>query len=260
MTQIGSSVDATEVERFERLGEDWWNPHGSMQPLHKLNPVRVAWVRDRMGGHFPGADGGRRDLRKARPLAGLSVLDIGCGGGILCEPLARLGANVTGIDPAPGNIAIARGHADAGGLAIDYRATTAEDLAATGERFDAVLAMEVIEHVTDMEGFVKTACAMVRPASDDRPPGLFFAATLNRTLKSFALAIVGAEYVLRWIPKGTHQWEKFVTPGELSQAMEAGGVEVIGRTGIVYHPLIDEWRASPDMAVNYMVAGERIIP
>ena len=162
--------------------------------------------------HFPTPEGGRRDLRKARPLAGLSVLDIGCGGGILCEPLARLGANVIGIDPAPGNIDIARRHAEAGGLAIDYRATTAEDLAATGARFDAVLAMEVIEHVTDMAGFVKTACAMVRPAANGRPAGLFFAATLNRTLKSFALAIVGAEYVLRWLPKGTHQWEKFVTP------------------------------------------------
>jgi len=260
MTRIGSSVDAADVERFERLGEDWWNPHGSMQALHKLNPVRVAWVRDRMGTHFPTPEGGRRDLRKARPLAGVSVLDIGCGGGIFCEPFARLGANVIGIDPAPGNIDIARRHAEAGGLTIDYRATTAEDLAATGARFDAVLAMEVIEHVTDTAGFVKTACAMVRPAANGRPAGLFFAATLNRTLKSFALAIVGAEYVLRWLPKGTHQWEKFVTPGELAQAMEAAGVEITDRTGIVYRPLIDEWRSSADMAVNYMVAGERVTP
>jgi 2-polyprenyl-6-hydroxyphenyl methylase/3-demethylubiquinone-9 3-methyltransferase len=260
MTRIGSSVDAADVERFERLGEDWWDPKGPMQALHKLNPVRVAWVRDRIGSHFPTLEGGRRDIRKTSPLVGLSVLDIGCGGGILCEPLARLGANVVGIDPAPGNIGIARGHAAAGGLSIDYRATTAEDLAATGAHFDAVLAMEVIEHVTDVPGFVKTACAMVRPASAERPAGLFFAATLNRTLKSFALAIVGAEYVLRWVPKGTHQWEKFVTPSELTQAMEAGGVEAIGRTGIVYHPLIDEWRSATDMAVNYMIAGERVTP
>lgn len=260
MSNIGSSVDAAEVAQFERLGEDWWNPRGSMQALHKLNPVRVAWLRDRIGAHFPAEDGSRRDVRKARPLAGLSVLDIGCGGGILCEPLARLGANVIGIDPAPGNIDVARRHAEAGGLAIDYRATTAEELAAAGARFDAVLAMEVIEHVTDVAGFVKTACTMIRPASDGRPAGLFFAATLNRTLKSFALAIVGAEYVLRWVPKGTHQWEKFVTPAELAQAMEAGGVELSGRTGIVYHPLTDEWRSSGDMAVNYMVAGERVAP
>lgn len=260
MATISASVDAADVERFERLGGDWWNPRGSMQPLHKLNHVRVAWLRDRIAGHFPAADGSRRELRKAGPLAGLSVLDIGCGGGILCEPLARLGANVVGIDPAPGAIDIARSHAEAGGLAIDYRATTVEQLATTDARFNVVLAMEVVEHVTDLKGFVKTACTMVRPAVAARPAGLFFAATLNRTLKSFALAIVGAEYVLRWVPKGTHQWEKFVTPGELAQAMRAGGVETRARTGVVYHPLLDEWRSSADMAVNYMVAGERVAP
>jgi 2-polyprenyl-6-hydroxyphenyl methylase / 3-demethylubiquinone-9 3-methyltransferase len=251
MTTSGSSVDAADVEKFERLGESWWDPHGPMQPLHKLNPVRVTFVRDRLAAHFPAPEGGRRDIRKTRPLAGLSVLDIGCGGGILCEPLARLGAEVVGIDPAPGNIDIARRHAEAASLAIDYRATTAEALAVAGARFDAVLAMEVVEHVTDMSRFVKTICALVDPG------GLVFAATLNRTLKSFALAIVGAEYVLRWLPKGTHQWEKFVTPGELADALHAGGVEITGRTGVTYHPLIDEWRASPDMAVNYMVVGER---
>lgn len=254
MPRTGSSVDAADVERFERLGEDWWNPKGSMQALHKINPIRVVWVRDRIGTHFSSPDGGRRDLRKPRPLAGLSVLDIGCGGGIFCEPFARLGANVTGIDPAPGNIAVARSHAEAGGLTIDYRATTAEEMAATGARFDAVFAMEVIEHVIDMAGFVKTACAMVRPK------GLVFAATLNRTLKSFALAIVGAEYVLGWLPKGTHQWEKFVTPGELDEAMAAGGVEITDRTGVVYRPLIDDWRPAADMTVNYMVMGERRAP
>ena len=191
------------------------------------------------------------NIRKSRPLAGLSLLEIGCGGGILCEPLARLGAAIVGIDPAPGNIEIARKHAEADRLAIDYRATTAEELAATGAQFDAVLAMEVVEHVTDLRSFVKTTCSLVRPS------GLVFAATLNRTLKSFALAIVGAEYVLRWLPKGTHQWEKFVTPEELAKALYAGGVEISGRTGVVYRPLIDEWRASSDMAVNYMVVGER---
>ena len=213
METHGSSVDTAEVERFERLGADWWDPHGPMKPLHKLNPVRVAFVRDQLAGHFPAQDGGRRDIRKTRPLDGLSLLEIGCGAGILCEPLARLGAAIVGIDPAPGNIEIARRHAKSSGLVIDYRATTAENLAATGAQFDAVLAMEVVEHVTDLRGFVRTTCTLVRPG------GLVFVATLNRTLKSFALAIVGAEYVLRWLPKGTHQWEKFVTPEELREAL-----------------------------------------
>ncbi|HWG03731.1 MAG TPA: bifunctional 2-polyprenyl-6-hydroxyphenol methylase/3-demethylubiquinol 3-O-methyltransferase UbiG [Beijerinckiaceae bacterium] len=246
-----SSVDEADIEKFERLGADWWDPHGPMRPLHKLNPVRVAFVRDELARHFPATDGSRRDIRARRPLAGLSIVEIGCGGGILCEPLARLGAQMVGIDPAAGNIDIARRHAEAADLAIDYRATTAEDLTALGTQFDAVLAMEVVEHVIDMPGFVKTVGSLVRPG------GLLFAATLNRTLKSFALAIVGAEYVLGWLPKGTHQWEKFVTPGELAEAMGAADIEVVRRAGVTYRPLIDEWRLSTDTAVNYMAVGER---
>ena len=259
MTKIGSSVDAAEVERFERLGEDWWNPHGSMQALHKLNPVRVAWLRDRIGAHFPTprTAAGATCARPARsPEFRCSISAVAVGYCANRSPGSGQTSSVSTLRRAisTSRAGMPRPAASPSTIVRQRR----KNLAATGARFDAVLAMEVIEHVTDVEGFVKTACAMVRPGSDERPPGLFFAATLNRTLKSFALAIVGAEYVLRWIPKGTHQWEKFVTPGELAQAMEAGGVEVIGRTGIVYHPLIDEWRSSPDMAVNYMVAGERV--
>ncbi|MDB5651087.1 MAG: ubiquinone biosynthesis O-methyltransferase, partial [Hyphomicrobiales bacterium] len=184
-----STVDEADVARFEALGEDWWAPRGSMRALHKLNPVRIAYLRDQMADHFLASDGSVRDVLKARPLEGLAILDIGCGGGILCEPMSRLGANVTGIDPAPGNVRIAAKHAEEGGVSVGYKAITVEDLAATGALFDVVLCMEVVEHVTDMPAFVKTACSMVGPG------GLFFAATLNRTLKSFALAIVGAEYV-----------------------------------------------------------------
>lgn len=247
----GSSVDAADVARFERLGDDWWAPGGSMAALHKMNPVRVRYLRDHMCEHFVCPDGGLRDPLKARPLAGLRILDIGCGGGILCEPMARLGATVTGIDPAPGNVRIASRHAEDGGLTIDYRAITAEELAASGATFDVVLAMEVVEHVTDMRSFVRTAASLVRPG------GLLFAATLNRTLKSFALAIVGAEYVLRWVPRGTHQWEKFVTPRELEDALAAGGIDVFDLTGVVYHPLRDAWATSRDRDVNYMLVGRR---
>jgi 2-polyprenyl-6-hydroxyphenyl methylase/3-demethylubiquinone-9 3-methyltransferase len=240
------TVDEADVERFERLGEDWWNPRGSMRMLHRLNPLRVAWIANiaRDAGLGSKDDG-------ANPLAGLSIVDIGCGGGILSEALARLGARVTAIDPAPGSIDVARNHAGAAGLAIDYRAATAEDLAAAGEVFDIVCSMEVLEHVTDMRAFLKTAGALARP------DGLLFAATLNRTAKSFALAILGAEYVLRWVPKGTHQWEKFITPVELEAAMEEAGLEAFARTGVVYDPLRAQWRESHDMAINYMMAARR---
>ncbi len=246
-----STVDAEDVARFARLGNEWWNLSGSMGPLHKLNPVRIGFLRDRMAAHFPAPDGGMRDVKRGRPLAGLRILDIGCGGGILSEPLARLGATVTGIDPATDNIAVASRHAEETGAEVDYRATTAEELAASGAVFDVVLAMEVVEHVTNVNAFVATACSMVKPG------GLFFSATLNRTLKSFALAIVGAEYVLRWVPKGTHRWEQFVTPEELTEAVESSGLDVTDRTGVVYNPLGRNWRKSRDMDVNYMIAAER---
>jgi 2-polyprenyl-6-hydroxyphenyl methylase / 3-demethylubiquinone-9 3-methyltransferase len=240
-----SSVDAAEVERFSRHAADWWDTRGPMAALHKFNPVRLGYIRDQAAAHFD------RDPKKLDCLRGLRMLDIGCGGGILSEPLARLGAQMIGADPAAENIAVARAHAEASGVAVDYRATTAEELAAAKERFDVVLAMEVVEHVTDVNAFVATCATMVKPG------GLMIAATLNRTLKSFALAIVGAEYVLRWLPRGTHQWDKFVTPVELETAIENGGLQVTGERGVIYNPFADRWQLSSDMDVNYMLVAHR---
>jgi 2-polyprenyl-6-hydroxyphenyl methylase / 3-demethylubiquinone-9 3-methyltransferase len=242
------SVDADEVAQFDRLGAEWWRPDGPMRALHKFNPARVAYLRSQLTRQLL-ADGAPADPQK--PLAGLWLLDIGCGGGILSEALAALGADVTAIDPAPRNIEIARSHAEASGLAIDYRCISVEELAAGDKKFDAVLAMEVIEHVRDLRGFVKAAASPVRPG------GLFFAATLNRTLKSYALAIVGAEYVLRWVARGTHDWQKFVTPAELSEAMRRGGLEPFDKTGVVYDLLSGRWKLGSDMDVNYMLAARR---
>jgi len=241
----GTSVDAAEVERFSRHAADWWDARGPMAALHKFNPVRLGYIRDQAAKHF------RRDPKKLDSLKGLRMLDIGCGGGILSEPLARLGAQMVGADPSGDNIAAAGAHAQESGLAIDYRATTAEELAAAGEQFDVVLAMEVVEHVTDVAAFVATCAAMVKPG------GLMVAATLNRTLKSFALAIVGAEYVLRWLPRGTHQWDKFVTPEELETAIENAGLRVTGERGVIYNPFADRWQLSSDIDVNYMLVAER---
>jgi 2-polyprenyl-6-hydroxyphenyl methylase/3-demethylubiquinone-9 3-methyltransferase len=241
----GTSVDIAEVERFSRHAADWWDPHGPMAALHKLNPVRLTYIRDQAAARFT------RDPRTLDCLKGLRMLDIGCGGGILSEPLARLGAAMVGADPAAENIEAARAHAEEQGVKIDYRATTAEDLAEDGESFDVVLAMEVVEHVADVEAFVSTCASMVKPG------GLFIAATLNRTLKSFALAIVGAEYVLRWVPRGTHQWDKFVTPRELESAVENTGLSVTGERGVMYNPLADRWQLSSDMDVNYMLVAAK---
>ncbi|MBI5113463.1 MAG: bifunctional 2-polyprenyl-6-hydroxyphenol methylase/3-demethylubiquinol 3-O-methyltransferase UbiG [Rhodovulum sp.] len=240
-----TTVDAAEIARFEALAETWWDPRGKMGSLHKFNPVRLAWVRDAACARFG------RDPKRIDALAGLRVLDIGCGGGILSEPLARLGAAVVGADPAVPNIEVAKLHAAKSGLTIDYRNTTAEALAAAGEQFDVVLAMEVVEHVADVPLFVSVCAGMVKPG------GLLVAATLNRTLKSWALAIVGAEYVLRWLPIGTHQWDKFVTPQELESALERAGLTVSGESGVVYNPLADRWQLSRDMDVNYMVSAEK---
>ena len=244
-TKHQTTLDRAEVARFARLAGQWWDARGPMAALHKFNPVRVGYVRDRIAAHF-GRDGSKLDS-----LAGLRMLDIGCGGGILCEPLARLGATISGIDPGPDNIAAAQHHAAQTGLAIDYRSTTAEAMVESGETFDVVLAMEVVEHVADVGLFVALAAAMVKPG------GLLFVATLNRTLKSFALAIVGAEYVLRWLPRGTHRWDKFVTPEELKAAIERGGLRLIDQAGVVYNLFADSWQLSSDTDVNYMIAAER---
>jgi 2-polyprenyl-6-hydroxyphenyl methylase/3-demethylubiquinone-9 3-methyltransferase len=243
-----SSIDTAEVERFARHAADWWNARGPMAALHKFNPIRLGYIRDQAAAHFS------CDAKKLDCLKGLRMLDIGCGGGILSEPLARLGAQMVGADPSEENIAMAAAHAQESGVDVDYRATTAEALAEAGERFDVVLAMEVVEHVTDVKAFVATCASMVKPG------GLMIAATLNRTLKSFALAIVGAEYVLRWLPRGTHQWDKFVTPEELEIAFERAGLDVIGERGVVYNPFADRWQLSSDMDVNYMLVAERAKP
>jgi 2-polyprenyl-6-hydroxyphenyl methylase / 3-demethylubiquinone-9 3-methyltransferase len=239
------TVDPDEVTRFSRLAGQWWDPHGPMAALHKFNPVRLAYVRDRTAEHFG------RDPKSLASLSGLRFLDIGCGGGILCEPLARLGASVVGADPSAENIGVAQAHAAHSGLAVDYRDTTAEQLAAGGERFDVVLAMEVVEHVTDVGVFIAHAAAMVKPG------GLLFVATLNRTAKSFALAIVGAEYILRWLPRGTHRWDKFVTPDELELAIGQSGLRITGESGVIYNLLADRWQLSRDTDVNYMVVAEK---
>ena len=251
MTKYASTIDPREIDRFADLAEDWWNPNGSMRALHKLNPLRIEWVRDRIAEHFPGPQGARRDVKRGRPLEGLNVLDIGCGAGLLSEPMARLGARVTGLDPAEKNVATARAHAEEGGLSIEYRAQSAESLAAQGASFDVVLAMEVVEHVVDMSAFVATACALTGPG------GMVFISTLNRTFKSFALGIVAAEFVLRWVPRGTHRWEKFVTPRELADALGKAAFLKNDETGVAFDPFANRWRASRDMDVNYMLSAVR---
>jgi 2-polyprenyl-6-hydroxyphenyl methylase / 3-demethylubiquinone-9 3-methyltransferase len=240
-----STVDEAEVDRFSRLATEWWDPRGKMAPLHKLNPVRLTFIRDQAAAQFD------RDPKRLDSLSGLRILDIGCGCGILAEPLARLGAHVVGADPSSTNIEAAKLHAAGAGLTIDYRCTDAEALADAGERFDVVLAMEVVEHVADLDLFVQRCAEMVKPT------GLMFVATINRTLKSFALAIVGAEYILRWLPRGTHQWSKFVTPGEIKRRLTKNGLPLIDETGVIYNPLSDRWQLASDMDVNYMIVTSR---
>jgi 2-polyprenyl-6-hydroxyphenyl methylase/3-demethylubiquinone-9 3-methyltransferase len=240
-----STVDPAEVARFERIAETWWDPKGPMGTLHKFNPVRLAYIRDEACRRFG------RDLKSVRSLEDLAILDVGCGGGVLSEPLARLGAKVTGLDPAPTNIAVARHHAERSGVQVDYRNEAVEIVAGRGETFDVVIAMEVVEHVADVTAFVRACAATMRPG------GLLVMATLNRTLRSFAFAIVGAEYLLGWLPKGTHQWDKFVTPEELKRAIKDSGLRVLDVHGVVYNPLRDQWSLSQDIAVNYMVAAAR---
>ncbi len=240
-----STLDPSEVEKFSKLAAEWWNPKGKFGVLHVFNPVRLAFIKEQVCARFA------RDPFAREPLQGLRLLDIGCGGGLLSEPMARLGAEVVGADPSEKNIATAAVHAREQELAIDYRTATAEQLAESGERFDVILNMEVIEHVNDPQTFTRICAHMLNPG------GLMFVATLNRTLKSFALAIIGAEYVLGWLPKGTHQWEKFIAPDELRLWMTQSGLTMCGETGVTFRPLSGEWRRSRDMDVNYMVVGER---
>ncbi|MGE0845316.1 MAG: bifunctional 2-polyprenyl-6-hydroxyphenol methylase/3-demethylubiquinol 3-O-methyltransferase UbiG [Flavobacteriaceae bacterium] len=239
------TVDEAEVARFSALADTWWDPAGKMGVLHKFNPVRLAFIRDTVAAHWG------RDPADGETLKGLRLLDIGCGGGLLCEPMARLGAEVVGADASQTNIEVARIHRDRMGLSVDYRATTAEALAEAGESFDVVLNMEVVEHVADVPLFLSACASMVRPG------GLMFVATLNRTLKAFALAIVGAEYVLGWLPRGTHSWDRFVRPEELESGLAEAGMRLLDETGVVFNPLRDEWLRSRDMDVNYMIVAEK---
>jgi 2-polyprenyl-6-hydroxyphenyl methylase/3-demethylubiquinone-9 3-methyltransferase len=237
----GGTIDRAEVARFARIAKTWWDPEGEFRPLHKLNPARLGFIRDRLARHFG------RDIRAVKPFAGLRLLDIGCGGGLVSEPVARLGFAVTGIDAGEAMLEVARGHAAASGVTVDYRRSTAEDLAASGARYDAVLALEVLEHVADPKLFLAAAAGLVTPG------GAFVASTINRTAKAFLFAILGGEYVLRWLPRGTHDWGKFVRPSELAAGLRPHGLALQDMSGLVYHPLADRWALSPDLDVNYLL-------
>ena len=239
-----STVDPAEVAKFEAMAAEWWNPDGKFKPLHMLNPCRLDYITSQIASEYD------RDLTAPLPFAGLRILDIGCGGGLLSEPMARLGADVVGADPAPRNIPVARLHAAESGLTIDYRLTTAEDLAAAGERFDVVLNMEVVEHVPDPQSFL-TACQTLL-----KPGGLMICSTLNRNAKSFGMAIIGAEWVMRWLPKGTHDWRKFITPDELAELIRKAGLDPVDRKGMVFNPVAWSWSlSSRDLSVNYVTTS-----
>ncbi len=241
-----STIDPDEIEKFSAMAEEWWDPFGKFKPLHKFNPIRLAYIRDSICTHFD------RDRRSKEPLAGLRLLDVGCGGGLVAEPMRRLGAEVTAIDASERNIKTAMAHAAPLGLDIDYRATTVEALVDAQEApFDVVLNLEVVEHVADVRVFLEASAALVKPS------GLMVMATINRTLKAFALAKVGAEYILRWLPAGTHDPKKFVTPEEAKSALSAAGMQVTAEAGVIYNPLIDIWRVGEDMDVNYMLTAVR---
>ena len=238
-----ATLDSEEVRRFSQIAAEWWDPHGKFRPLHQIGPPRLGFIRDTAVTHFG------RDPKALRPLAGLTALDVGCGGGLVSEPLARMGAAVTGIDPSERNVAIARGHAEPQGLNVSYRACRVEDLVAEGVTYDILACLEVVEHVPDVAAFVALCGKLVRPG------GIAVFSTINRTFKAWALAIVGAEYVLGWLPRGTHQWDRFVTPEELKHHCEGASLSGVKFAGISYSPLRDEWTLSPDTDVNYLVSA-----
>jgi 2-polyprenyl-6-hydroxyphenyl methylase / 3-demethylubiquinone-9 3-methyltransferase len=241
-----STIDPAEIAKFEAMAAEWWDPEGKFKPLHMLNPCRLDYITGQIAAEFD------RDLSADRPFAGLRLLDIGCGGGLLAEPMARLGAEVVGADAAARNIPVAQLHAEQSGLAIDYRHTTAEDMAAAGEAFDVVLNMEVVEHVADPLAYL-TACRDLL-----KPGGLMITSTLNRNAKSYVMAIIGAEHVMRWLPKGTHEWSKFITPDELYNLLRQAGLDPVDRKGMVFNPLGWSWSlSSRDLSVNYVTASIR---
>jgi 2-polyprenyl-6-hydroxyphenyl methylase/3-demethylubiquinone-9 3-methyltransferase len=242
---LQNSVDEAELAKFSAIAAQWWDPAGKFAVLHKFNPVRLAYIREQATAWLA------LDPMALRPFKGLRLLDIGCGGGLLSEPMARLGAHVVGIDPAERNILTARIHAAEQELEIDYRVATAEELAEAGESFDIILNMEVLEHVRDPRRFLAECARMLKPR------GVMVVATINRTFRSFALAIIGAEYVLGWLPKGTHQWEKFVTPEELAAWLQAAGLTVRATDGVIFNPLTLSWSRSADCAVNYMTVAQQ---
>ena len=241
-----TSIDPAEIAKFEAMAQEWWDPKGKFKPLHMMNPTRLEYIVTQIAAEFG------LDRRSLRPFEGLRILDIGCGGGLIAEPMARLGAKVVGADAAEGNIAVASLHAEQQGLEIDYRATTAEALAGMGEEFDVVLALEIVEHVADPAGFVATCRDLLRPG------GLAVISTLNRTAKSFGAAIIGAEWIMRWLPKGTHDWNRFITPEELSEMMNDTKLQPVDARGMVFNPLAWGWSLSDrDLSVNYAIAGRR---
>lgn len=244
MQAAQTTIDPSEVAKFEAMAAEWWDPNGKFKPLHMLNPCRLDYITSQIAAEFD------RDLRKESPFAGLRILDIGCGGGLLSEPMARLGAEVVGADAAARNIPVAQVHAEQSGLTVDYRHTSAEALADAGEQFDVVLNMEVVEHVADPQAYL-TACQQLL-----RPGGLHICSTINRNAKSYAMAIVGAEYVMRWLPKGTHEWKKFITPDELYALIETAGLSPVDRKGFVFNPITWQWSLSAkDLSVNYVTAS-----
>lgn len=244
MQTAQTTVDPSEVAKFEAMAAEWWDPKGKFKPLHLMNPCRLDYITRQIAGEF------NRDLSTDRPFEGLRLLDIGCGGGLLSEPMARLGATVVGADAAAGNIPVAQVHAEQSGLEIDYRNVTAEALAEAGEQFDVVLNMEVVEHVADPQAYL-TACQQLL-----KPGGLMVCSTINRNPKSFAMAIVGAEYIMRWLPKGTHEWHKFITPNELVNLIQNAGLEAVDRKGFVFNPVSWQWKISDrDLSVNYVTAS-----